>query len=178
MSNFKYIVGSFADPDELMDGIDRLQANNVSIYDCFTPMPIHGIEAKLGVRPSRLPIAAFCFGLLGGTLGFSLLYYTMFYDWPMNIGGKPALPLPDFVPVTFECTILITALGMVASFFYRNHLFPGRAPRVMDLRATDDRFILAVDANDNADHERIEALLKEAGAVEVKYNERKYVSYE
>src|SRR5690606_40271528 len=80
MSNFKYIIGSFADPDELMDGIDRLQANNVSIYDCFTPMPIHGIEAKLGVKPSRLPIAAFCFGLLGGTLGFSLLYYTMFYD--------------------------------------------------------------------------------------------------
>ena len=178
MSNFKYIVGSFADPDELMDGIDRLQANNVSIYDCFTPMPIHGIEAKLGVRPSRLPIAAFCFGLLGGTLGFSLLYYTMFYDWPMNIGGKPALPLPDFVPVTFECTILITALGMVATFFYRNHLFPGRAPRVMDLRATDDRFILAVDANDNTDHQKIETLLKEAGAVEVKYNERKYVSYE
>jgi len=80
MSNFKYIIGSFADPDELMDGIDKLQANNVSIYDCFTPMPIHGIEAKLGVKPSRLPIAAFCFGLLGGTLGFSLLYYTMFYD--------------------------------------------------------------------------------------------------
>jgi len=178
MSNFKYIIGSFADPDELMAGIDRLQANNVSIYDCFTPMPIHGIEAKLGVKPSRLPIAAFCFGLLGGTLGFSLLYYTLFYDWPMNIGGKPALPLPDFVPVTFECTILITALGMVATFFYRNHLFPGRAPRVMDLRATDDRFILAVDANDNTDHVKIETLLKEAGAVEVKYNERKYVSYE
>ncbi|RQP19984.1 DUF3341 domain-containing protein [Parapedobacter defluvii] len=178
MSNFKYIIGSFADPDELMDGIDKLQANNVSIYDCFTPMPIHGIEAKLGVKPSRLPIAAFCFGLLGGTLGFSLLYYTMFYDWPMNVGGKPALPLPDFVPVTFECTILITALGMVATFFYRNHLFPGRAPRVMDLRATDDRFILAVDANDNTDHAKIETLLKEAGAVEVKYNERKYVSYE
>ncbi len=178
MSSTKYILGSFADPDELMDGIDKLQANNISIYDCFTPMPIHGIEAKLGVKPSRLPIAAFCFGLLGGTLGFSLLYYTMYYDWPMNIGGKPALPLPDFVPVTFECTILITALGMVATFFYRNHLFPGRAPRVMDLRATDDRFIIAVDAQDNVNHAEIETLLKEAGAVEVKYNERKYVSYE
>lgn len=178
MSNIKYIIGSFADPDELMDGIDKLQANNISIYDCFTPMPIHGIEAKLGVKPSRLPIAAFCFGLLGGTLGFSLIYYTLTYDWPMNIGGKPSLPLPDFVPVTFECTILITALGMVATFFYRNHLFPGLAPRVMDLRATDDRFIVAIDARENTDHARIESLLREAGAVEVKYNERKYVSYE
>ncbi|TCV19090.1 quinol:cytochrome c oxidoreductase membrane protein [Sphingobacterium alimentarium] len=178
MSNTKYIVGSFADPDEMMHGIEKLQANNISIYDCYTPMPIHGIEAKLGVKPSRLPIAAFCFGTLGFVLGFSLLYYTMAHDWPMNIGGKPTLPLPNFVPVTFEVTILLCALGMVATFFYRNHLFPGRAPRVMDLRATDDRFILAVDARENTDHALVDSLLREAGAVEVKYNERKYVSYE
>ena len=178
MSNTKYILGSFADPDDLMHGIEKLQANNISIYDCYTPMPIHGIEAKLGVQPSRLPIAAFCFGALGTTLGFSLLYYTMAYDWPMNIGGKPSLGLPNFVPVTFEVTILLCALGMVATFFYRNHLFPGRAPRVMDLRATDDRFILAVDARENTDHALINDLLTQAGAVEVKYNERKYVSYE
>lgn len=178
MSNTKYIIGSFADPDELMEGIDQLQKNNVTIYDCFTPMPIHGIEAKLGVKPSRLPIAAFIFGAMGTTLGVALLYYTMVYDWPMNVGGKPALAMPDFIPVTFEVTILLCALGMVATFFYRNHLFPGRAPRVMDLRATDDRFIIAVDARTNKDHEKIENLLKEAGAVEVKYNERKYISYE
>ena len=164
MSNTKYILGSFADPDDMMHGIDKLQANNISIYDCFTPMPIHGIEAKLGVKPSRLPIAAFCFGALGTTLGFSLLYYTMAYDWPMNIGGKPSFGMPNFVPVTFEVTILLCALGMVATFFFRNHLFPGRAPRVMDLRATDDRFILAVDAKENTDNALIDNLLKEAGA--------------
>ena len=178
MSNTKYILGSFADPDDMMHGIDKLQANNISIFDCYTPMPIHGIEAKLGVKPSRLPIAAFGFGALGLLLGFSLLFYTMAYDWPMNIGGKPSLSLPNFVPVTFEVTILICALGMVATFFYRNHLFPGRAPRVMDIRATDDRFIVAIDAKENTDHAFIDTLLEEAGAVEVKYNERKYVSYE
>lgn len=116
MSNTKYIVGSFGDPDELMDGIDKLQENKISIYDVYTPMPIHGIEAKLGVPPSRLPIVAFIFGCIGLTLGFSLLYYTMVYDWPMNIGGKPAFSAPAFVPVTFEVTILLTALGMVATF--------------------------------------------------------------
>lgn len=178
MSHTKYILGSFADPDEMMDGIDKLQANNIRIYDCFTPMPIHGIEAKLGVKPSRLPIAGFLFGITGTISAISLLYYTMAHDWPMNVGGKPALAMPDFVPVTFELTILFCALGMVATFFFRNHLFPGRAPRVMDLRATDDRFIIAVDARENADHEKIDALLREAGAVDVLHNERKYVSYE
>ncbi|MCL7988722.1 DUF3341 domain-containing protein [Sphingobacterium sp. lm-10] len=178
MSNTKYILGSFADPDEMMHGIEKLQENNISIYDCYTPMPIHGIEAKLGVKPSRLPIAAFIAGATGTILGFSLLFYTTAYDWPMNVGGKPSLPLPNFVPVTFEVTILLCALGMVATFFYRNHLFPGRAPRVMDLRASDDRFIIAIDAKENTDHDLIDGLLKDAGAVEVKFNERKYVSYE
>jgi len=178
MSTTKYILGSFGDPDEMMHGIEKLQENNIGIYDVFTPMPIHGIEAKLGVPPSRLPIVAFLCGLLGFSLGFSLLYYTMVYDWPMNIGGKPAFSMPNFVPVTFEVTILVTALGMVATFFFRNHLFPGRAPRVMDFRATDDRFVIAVDARENTDHVKIESLLKEAGAIEVLHNERKYVSYE
>jgi|SRR5690606_18732484 hypothetical protein len=178
MGKTKYILGSFADPDDLMHGIDKLQQHNISIYDCFTPMPIHGIEAKLGVRPSRLPIAAFLFGSLGTLSGVALLYYTMTKDWPMNVGGKPALMMPDFIPVTFELTILLCSLGMVATFFFKNDLFPGRAPKVMDLRATDDRFILAVDANENTDHAQVEALLREAGAVEVKFNERKYISYE
>lgn len=178
MSTTKYILGSFGDPDEMMHGIEKLQENNVPIYDVFTPMPIHGIEAKLGVKPSRLPIAAFLFGTLGFTLGFSLLYYTMVYDWPMNVGGKPAFAIPNFVPVTFEVTILLTALGMVTTFFFRNHLFPGRAPRVMDFRATDDRFVIAIDAQQNSDHQKIENLLKEAGAIDVLHNERKYVSYE
>ncbi|HEY0771205.1 MAG TPA: quinol:electron acceptor oxidoreductase subunit ActD, partial [Sphingobacteriaceae bacterium] len=59
-----------------------------------------------------------------------------------------------------------------------NHLFPGRAPRVMDLRATDDRFIIAIDPKANPYPDKINDLLKDAGAVEILHNERKYVSYE
>lgn len=178
MSNTKFILGSFGDPDDLMLGIEKMQENNISIYDAYTPMPIHGIEDKLGVPPSRIPIAAFIFGITGTTCAISLLYYCMVYDWPINIGGKPAFAMPNFVPITFELTVLICALGMVATFLFRTHLFPGRAPRVMDLRASDDRFILAIDAQDNTDHEKIDNLLKEAGAIDVLHNERKYVSYE
>lgn len=178
MSNTKFILGSFGDPDDLMLGIDKMQENNITIYDAYTPMPIHGIEDKLGVPPSRIPIAAFIFGISGTTFAIGLLYYCMVYDWPINIGGKPAFAMPNFVPITFELTVLICALGMVATFLFRTHLFPGRAPRVMDLRASDDRFILAIDAKENADHEKIDNLLKEAGAIDVLHNERKYVSYE
>ncbi len=74
MSNIKYILGHFADPDDLMHGIDKLQEGNVKIYDVFTPMPIHGIEDKLGIKRSRLGRVAFGFGLTGTiTVGLGLL---------------------------------------------------------------------------------------------------------
>ena len=95
MSSTKFILGLFEDPDEMMDGITLLQQNSVPIYDVYTPMPIHGIEAKLGIKDSRLGYAAFMFGCLGGTVIFSLVYYFMVHDWPMNIGGKPAFAAAD-----------------------------------------------------------------------------------
>jgi len=178
MSNFKYILGSFGDPDEMMHCIDKLQENNIKIHDVYTPMPIHGIEAKLGVKRSRLDILAFFCGITGTISAFALIYLTSVVDWRHNIGGKPALALPDFIPIMFELTILFCAFGLVGSYYASTHLFPGRAPRVMDLRATDDRFVIAIDAHQNAEHSKIDSLLKDAGALEVKYNERKYVSYE
>ncbi len=178
MSNIKYILGHFEDPDDLMLGIDKLQKNNIGIYDVYTPMPIHGIEEKLGYKRSRLPIVAFICGLTGTITAISMIYYMLVIDWPMNIGGKPHFALPDFIPIMFELTVLFCAFGMVGTFFFASHLFPGRAPRVVDLRATDDRFVLAIDASSNTDHNKIDSLLKDAGAVEIKHNDRKYVSYE
>jgi hypothetical protein len=67
---------------------------------------------------------------------------------------------------------------MVGAFFFRNHLFPGRSPRVMELRASADRFVIAIDANKGFDSEKVDSLLKEAGAIEIKHNDRKYLSYE
>ncbi|MFC0515940.1 DUF3341 domain-containing protein [Mucilaginibacter angelicae] len=178
MSSTKYILGVFDDPDDMMHGIDKLQKNSVPIYDVYTPMPIHGIEAKLNIKDSRLGYAAFMFGCLGGSIMFGMVYYMLVHDWPMNIGGKNAFAIPDFVPVTFEWTILWTSFGMTFTFFFATHLFPGRTPRVMDLRATNDKFVIAIDAKGNIPHDDITNLLKEAGATEVKHNDRKYVSYE
>jgi len=178
MSSTKYILGVFDDPDEMMHGIDKLQKNSVPSYDVYTPMPIHGIEAKLNIKDSRLGYAAFMFGCLGGTIMFSMVYYMLVHDWPINIGGKNFFAIPDFIPVTFEWTVLWTSFGMTFTFFFASHLFPGRAPRVMDLRATDDKFVIAINAKGNISHDDITNLLKEAGATEVKHNDRKYVSYE
>ena len=167
----------YDDDEALKDSAKKLVSKGVKISEVFSPFPIHGIDPIIGVKNTRLGIMAFLYGLTGLTVATLGMRFFMVTDWPMNIGGKPALAFPDFIPVMFELTVLFCAYGMVFTFFYANHLFPGRAPRVMDLRATDDRFIIAVDAKQN-DVNTVDALFKEAGAVEIKHNERKYISYD
>jgi len=54
MSKTKYILGAFADPDEMLLGIDKLQEHNIAIYDVFTPIKserTYYVLEELNVQP-------------------------------------------------------------------------------------------------------------------------------
>src|SRR3546814_19694489 len=89
----KYAVALYDDEDVLKSGIGRLQSAGVQIYNVYTPYPVHGLEKLVGVRRSRLDIVAFCFGCLGVSCAFLMMWYMITYDWPMTIGGKPNFPI-------------------------------------------------------------------------------------
>ncbi|MCX6352683.1 MAG: DUF3341 domain-containing protein [Bacteroidetes bacterium] len=160
------IVAVFNDDHVLLGALRTAVAKGYNIIDVFTPFPVHGIEKTLGIKRSNLGIAAFVFGCIGLCFGLSLTYYTMTYDWRINIGGKPNWPLLSFVPVLFECTILITALGMVTTFYTICKLAPGVIPVIYDKRATDDRFVVLLE--DDARGAEIRMIMKENGAEEIR----------
>jgi hypothetical protein len=90
------------------------------------------------------------------------------YDWPIIIGGKEFVAAPDFVPVSFELTVLFAALGMVATFLITNNLWPGKKPVLFDSRSTDNKFIMAVDLSKNKlASDEITSILRNFGAAEV-----------
>ncbi len=170
MSNTKYIVGVYDDEDTLKTGIETVQKEGISIFDVFTPYPVHGLHHLLHIPRSRLPKVAFVFGCLGTITGVSLLAYTMGFDWPMDIGGKPHFPWPNYVPVTFELTVLLGSLGMAFAYFYVNGMYPGAKPKIFDPRSTNDRFVMAI-VTDDQSNEHLNNLLKGSGVVEIKYTE-------
>ncbi|MOA00658.1 hypothetical protein D3C78_1200310 [compost metagenome] len=86
----------------------------------------------------------------------------------MDIGGKPNFPIVSFIPILFEWTVLFASFGMGFTFFMANRLIPGSTPRVMDERATDDRFVVAIEVDSN-NEEALANLFTQSGAVEVKY---------
>ena len=169
-----FIVGVFNDEDVLLDAVAKVRGSGVKIHEVFTPFPVHGLEDALGYKRTRLPIAAFLFGLTGTGLALLMQIWMLGYDWPMNIGGKNFSSLPPFVPVTFEMTVLLSALGMVGTFMIASDLKPYKQPRCFDIRSTDDKHVMAIDLAMNGDRSKDELtrILKEAGAEEV--NEKSF----
>ena len=171
--NKNFIVGVYSDPDEVVSAVKKIRANDIRVHEVYSPFAIHGIDDALGYKRSRLPIAAFLFGMAGTLLALTMQFWMMGIDWPMIIGGKNFASLPPFVPVTFELTVLISALGMVGTFMIASDLKPYKKPKLMDLRVTDDKHVIAVDlaANKGA-AEAIKKLFKETGAEEI--NEKRF----
>jgi hypothetical protein len=172
-SNKNFIVGIFEDEDVLLRAVENTQEKGLKIHEVYSPFPVHGLDEALGYRRSRLPIAAFMFGLTGTSLALLMQIWMLGYDWPMIIGGKNHASLPPFIPVTFEMTVLLAAFGMVGTFFIASDMKPYKWPRQFDIRTTDDKHAMAIDlATNKMSKEEISTLLKAQGATEV--NEKNF----
>ena len=166
------MIGVFDDEDVLVEAVTTARSEGIRIHDCYTPFPVHGLGHALGYKRSKLPIAAFLFGALGLALALLMQFYMMKIDWPMIIGGKNFASI-TFVPVSFELTVLLSALGMVGVFMIISDLRPYGKAKIFDLRATDDKHIMAIDLSKNSIKiDEMKSILNRAGAVEV--NEQRY----
>lgn len=163
-----FVLGVYDDEGVLLKAVRKIRQAGVKIDEVYSPFPVHGLDDELGYKKSRLPIAAFMFGTLGTTLALTMQIWMLGIDWPMIIGGKNYIAGPDLVPVTFELTVLLAAFGMVFTFLVASDLKPWKDPKMLDLRITDDRHVMAIDLGKNKNKaESLEGLLKDSGAIEV-----------
>jgi len=161
-------IGIFREEQKLISAIKALKEKELKIYEVFTPYPIHEVFHLLKVK-SRLPTAAYFFGLSGMLAVLAFLYYTSVINWPIDYGGKPFNSFPSFVVITVVLTILAVTILSLAAFSARSRLLPGRENTIFDLRATDDKFVLVVETGvlGKEMSERAENLMKEQGAEEI-----------
>lgn len=167
-SNKNFVLGIYDDEDVLLSAIKQVRESGVKIHEVYSPFPVHGIDVALGYKRTRLPIAAFMFGLLGTSLALLMQMWMLGFDWPMIIGGKDFISLPPFIPVTFELTVLLSALGMVGTFMIVSDLKPYKKPRIYDIRITDDKHVMAIDlAKNDLAKDDIKKIVSSSGAGEV-----------
>ncbi|MDO8494422.1 MAG: DUF3341 domain-containing protein [Deltaproteobacteria bacterium] len=162
------IVGLFRDPYHLLRGAKEAHKRQFKHCDAFTPYPIHGLDKILRHKKSLIPWITLVAGLTGCAAGFALQIWTSAIDWPLNIGGKPLLSIPAFVPVAFELTILFGGLATAAALFLFCRL-PDFHTRILDKDITNNIFALYVPAKEEGFQEsEVQQFLKEAGAYEIK----------
>jgi hypothetical protein len=136
-------VAYFTGVDEIMNAVRTARSKGFDKVETYTPFPIHGMEDALGLKPSIVPWATLIGGLTGFSLATHLEIWTSAYDWPINVGGKPLISLPAFLPIMFELTVLLAGLS-TAFFMFALNGMPNLRKNPFDPRITDDLFALYI----------------------------------
>jgi hypothetical protein len=145
------LMAEFDNPDALVHATEQARLAGYRQMDAYSPIPIEELSEALGLAPTRLPKAVFIGGLLGGLSGYALEYWVSAIAYPINVGGRPFHSWPQFIPVTFELTVLGSALTCFFGMWALNKL-PMPYHPVFNVpafaRATTDRFFLCIEARD------------------------------
>lgn len=171
MAKKKFVVGSFDNEDVLFPAVKKVRTAGYKIHDVYTPFPVHGLDHAIGIRETSLHTAGFIYGITGTTTALSCMGWIFTTDWPLNIGGKPHFALPAFIPITFELTVLFSAVGMVITFCYLCQLMPFVKKHHFSARATDDRFVMVIECTAKTNVEDLKAFLTNNGALDVNVQE-------
>lgn len=165
------LVASFDKVDEFIAAVVEVRRAGFTRWDTHTPFVLHGLDAAMGIKPTKLPFVVFGAGLTGCAVGIGLQWFTNAFDYPFLISGKPIFSLPANIPVAFEITILFAAISALVGMLAFNGLpqlsHPLHSSRLMK-RATDDRFLISIEASDpKYDPTVTRELLQALGALEI-----------
>ena len=145
------LMAEFETPTALVEAATKVRLAGYRKIDAYTPIPIEELSEALDLRRTRLPMLVLLGGILGGLGGYGLEYWSQAIAYPMNIGGRPDLSWPSFIPVAYECTILAAALFGVVGMLVLNG-FPAPYHPVFNVprfvTASRNRFFLCIETRD------------------------------
>jgi hypothetical protein len=145
------LMAEFDEPGALVNAAKRTYEAGYRRIDAFSPYPIEEAWEAIGQHDRRLSFIVLAGGILGLLAGIGLQEWVHVFAYPINIAGKPLNSWPQFVPVTFELTILFAALSAVIGMIVLNGL-PQPYHPVFNVprfeHASRDKFFLLVESAD------------------------------
>ena len=165
------LLAEFDDPNALVAATQKAHHEGYRRMDAYSPFPIEELHEALGGHHTRLPLIVLVGGLFGCIGGYSLEYWVSAMAYPLNVGGRPLHSWPAFIPVTFECTILVAALSAVFGMLALNGLPMPYHPVFNVSRfefASKDRFFIVIFSSDkNYDATRTRQFLEGLNPISV-----------
>jgi len=166
-------LAEYDTPNALAGAAMKVRDAGYQSWDCHTPYPMHGMDEAMGLKPTRIGVISFIFGMLGVGTAVLLIQYTNAFDYdflsigagyPIVVGGKPPGAFPSMVPIMFELGILLTGFatlfGLLGIIKLPRHNHPIFGSDRFEA-ATDDKFFISIEADDKKfDLDRTKALLE------------------
>ena len=162
------VLALYDDPDKLLHAAAIAKEHGFPDLDAYTPYAVHGLSEALGIKKSWVPYVTLVMGLTGASLGLTFMIWTSAFDWPINVGGKPMISLPAFIPITFECGVLIGGTMTLAALLAACGL-PNWSKPILDRDLTNDRFGLWIpDSGPEWNEERVIKTLRHTNATDIR----------
>ncbi len=166
-------LAEYETPNAIAQAAMKVRDAGYENWDCHTPYAMHGMDEAMGLKPTRIGVLSFIFGMLGVATAVALMQYTNAFDfnllnigagYPLIVGGKPPGAFPSMVPIMFELGILLcgfaTLFGLLGIIKLPMHNHPIFASDRFEA-ATDDKFFISIEAADQKfDLDRTRALLE------------------
>lgn len=144
------ILVEFRSPEDLLVAARKAREAGYCHLDAFTPFPVEGLDRILHFPRPNISMVGLAGGIAGAGTALLMQFYVN-YDYPLNVGGRPVYAISAFAVVTFELTILFSALAMMIAMLWQNGLprlnYPVFGAEHFHL-ASKDRFFLCVEADD------------------------------
>src|SRR6266536_3866551 len=165
------VIAQFDNPTDLVAAARETYAAGYRSINGYSPFPIEELSEAIGFRRTLLPLIVLVGGIIGALAGFFMQYWMEVIDYPINVGGKPFNSWPAFIPITFECTVLVAAFSAVLGMLALNKL-PQPYHPVFNAPnfalATRDSFFLVIESKDpKFNHDEAVRFLRSLEAREV-----------
>jgi hypothetical protein len=170
------VMAVFETPADAMHAAESVRDAGYKRWDVHTPFPVHGMDDAMGLKHSKVGWFSFIGGVAGYTLGMLMIYWMNAVDYKIVIGGKPMFSPFFAFPVSYECTILLTAFGTLFGMAFLNRLPKLHNPllnnRTFCQGATHDKFIVVIETSDPR-YSSVETrgLLESTGCKHIEYIE-------
>ena len=145
------VMAEFSNPATTLAAAERVRDAGFKKWDVYSPFPIHGIDEAMGLKPSRVSRFVGTGALFGVVGAMTMQWWMLGVNYKMVIGGKPFFAWEQYLPITFELGILLGSISAITAMFVLNKLPMLYHPLMRKdrfLRVSDDRFVIAIEAED------------------------------
>lgn len=145
------LMAEFNTPQALLAAGRSARDAGYRRMDAYSPMPVEGLAEAIGFRSRAVSWCVFIGGLAGACGGFGLMWWITVIAFPHIVAGRPLNSWPAYIPITFECMVLVACITAVVSMLALNGL-PQPYHPVFNVprfdRASRDGFFLCIEADD------------------------------